>query len=156
MKSKPVTLAAAAAGIALAISGCGTPPVTEPTSETTAEPSTAEGVVDLPGDAQPGDDSPDGMTGGVLTADDDGCVWLIDPPVSDEPFEPEVGLFWPADYSFDAATQVILDPEDAVIASIGDRVALGGGETPHRTPDWPERCDASDRVWSVSSIELRD
>ncbi|MCC5947159.1 MAG: hypothetical protein JJT89_01775 [Nitriliruptoraceae bacterium] len=95
------------------------------------------------------------MTSGVLEADDDDCVWLIDPPVRDEPFEPEVGLFWPADYSLDTSTQDILDPEGAVVASIGDRVALGGGETPHRTQDWPERCETPDRVWSVSSIEPR-
>ena len=76
--------------------------------------------------------------------------------VKDEPFEPEVALFWPADYSFDPSTQEILDPAGDVVASIGDRVGLGGGATPHRTPEWPERCDVADRVWSVSSIEVHD
>lgn len=95
------------------------------------------------------------MTGGVLAADDEGCVWLIDPPVRDEPFEPEVGLFWPAGYMFDTSMQEILDPEGAVVASIGDRVALGGGRAPHRTAEWPERCGVADTMWSVSSIARR-
>jgi hypothetical protein len=92
------------------------------------------------------------MTSGVL-AGDGGCVWLIDPPVLDEPFDPEVALIWPAGYSFDTSSQEILDPTGQVVASIGDRVALGGGETPHRTPEW---CDVADRVWSVASIERLD
>lgn len=156
MKRVPRTLTGAAALLALSVAGCGdAPPDAEAPPDPDADPSASDGVVDLPGDDQPGEPSPDGMTGGVLAADDQGCVWLIDEPVKDEPFEPEVALFWPADHSFDPSTREILDPAGEVVASIGDRVALGGGETQHRRPEWPERCDAVDRVWSVSSIERR-
>lgn len=144
-----------AALIALSVAGCGTPPVSEPSPEPTTQPSAADDVVDLPGDAEPGGDTLDAMTHGVLAADDEGCVWLIDPPVKDEPFEPEVALLWPFGYSFDISTQEVLDPAGEAVASTGDRVGLGGGETPHRTPEWPEWCGDADRVWSVSSIESR-
>ena len=43
------------------------------------------------------------MTGGVLAADTDGCVWLIDEDEEGKPLEAEVALTWPADYSFDAS-----------------------------------------------------
>jgi hypothetical protein len=139
--------------LAVGVVGCGDPPpeLAEPTGPATRPPA-VDGVVDLPGDAQPGDDSPGGMTSGVLAADTEGCVWLFDEGEEGEPLEPEVALLWPAGYSFDTTTQQILDPAGEVVASIGDRVALGGGETPHRTPEW---CDVAERVWSVSSIEGR-
>jgi hypothetical protein len=137
--------------LALLVAGCGDPPpeIEEPTGSATRPPA-VDGVVDLPGDAQPDDDHPDGMTSGVLAADSDGCVWLVEEVYEGEGLEPEVALLWPAGYAFDTSTQQILDPTGEAVASIGDNVALGGGETPHRTPEW---CDVAERVWSVASIE---
>lgn len=153
VRSVPRVRAAVCVLLAVGAAGCGDPPpeLEEPTGPATRPPA-VDGVVDLPGDDDPRDDGPDGMTGGVLAADEDGCVWLVDEGEDGEGLEPEVALIWPAGYAFDTSTQQIIDPSGEPVASIGDRVALGGGETPHRTPPW---CDAAERVWSVSSIESR-
>lgn len=73
MSLTPWMLVGIGALLSAGIAGCGDPPPgPDSPSDAGSPPPVAEGVVDLPGDDDPRDDSPDGMTGGVLAADEDG------------------------------------------------------------------------------------
>ena len=59
-------------------------------------------------------------------------------------------LMWREDHVLDTSTMEVLAPDGEPVASVGEDVTLGGGEVLHVEPD---RCDVSDRVWIVSSVE---
>lgn len=75
MELPRTALVAVGAVAALSISGCSDVSADlDGPADQAAPPPAADGAVDLPGDSQAGDDSPDGMIRGVLAADADGCV----------------------------------------------------------------------------------
>jgi hypothetical protein len=66
-------------------------------------------------------------TSGELVLDDEGCL-----RVKATPKDPGTTPVWPAGYGLDATGGEvrILDEEGRVVAKVGERVYVGGGETP--------------------------
>jgi hypothetical protein len=108
-------------------------------------------VVELPAWGGQGEDGPLAITSGTLEGDpEEGCVWLVEDLEEGEDLDATMTLMWRAGHVFDTSTMEVLDPDGEPVANVGDDVTLGGGEVPHLEPD---RCEASDRIWVVSSVE---
>lgn len=99
-----------------------------------------DGGVALPGGGSTCDGM-DALLSGTLVGDEQ-CVW-VDAP------EGEIGVAWPRGWWIDA-DGAVHDHRGARLASIGDRVDLGGGFLPATTE---EMCGpGTDGVWLVASL----
>lgn len=91
------------------------------------------------------------MTHRVLEGDaDEACVWLVEGLAEGEDLHAAMTLLWRAGHVFDTSTMEVLDPDGEPMTSVGVNVTLGGAEIPDFEPN---RCEVSDRVWIVSSVE---
>lgn len=136
-------------------SASASPTVPLPTSDATgtSTPTAADvSYLDLPTQV-PTDAHHDALLQGTLVRNGD-CLFIL---ASDGPMAHMYPVLWPHGYrlriSGDRAD--LLDADGAVRASVGDRVALGGGQggPPLATPEAAAACVQSDTVWYAASVE---